>query len=100
MSSPDDSKTMYRQAPRSVTELLALPDDLRALSLFLLKAKAGATLPDVLTHMKQPEDACLLMLETLLGKGIIQREIEQDSARYFLRAGWKRGANTGTLPTE
>ena len=100
MSNADDSKTMYQKAPRSITELLSLPDDLRALSLFLLKANAGASLPDVQAHMKQPEDACQRMLETLLEKNIIQRELEQDAARYFMRAGWKRGANTGGLPKE
>jgi hypothetical protein len=95
MEEADEPRTMHQQPPRSVAELLELPDDLRGLALWLLRSKSGASLTEVHVHTGKPKDTCEGMLATLLAKGIVQREVEQNKARYVLRAGWKRGASTG-----
>jgi hypothetical protein len=78
-------------APRSVADLLQLPDEHRHLVNWLLK-HGEATAEDVVGRTGQPEADCLALLDQLIEKGFVQRHDTAAGPRYRVHLGSRRRA--------
>jgi hypothetical protein len=96
MSQPNNDPSASAPPPPSMAEVLALPDGPRELALWLLR-KGEATLAEAAEHIKQPEDACQAILQTLIERSVAMKVEEGGQVRYKARTARKRGSR---IPTD